>query len=603
LVNYITPAYEYSAAVAITQTSEEGCIEQTSPSYVKEGGFTISFTDTANDVAGAAINASALKAEVPAVQTASQTDTESAEKDINLMWLIIVLIAIFVAEVAIVVVYWAKRAKRELNKNTKATRTNSVALTALLASSILGWQLAVIIVLAAAIVFVLVLHIVHLFKISKSSGATADDDNEEGNGSEQTQPFMHEVIEDTFVSTEYQEEPIDEEYDDNAEGLSEEVKGNVVVDEDEEIDELAPVEYDVSVDDPTNSYDDDDGPYEAVADADVSEAAQTVAEQLALTDDEGDVSEVLKKVDYDKGIAYVTRYKKSFQARLIQSWDESKEYYSELKNEILSYKSVRSRVSWNYDCFSVGNTPIIKMDVRGKTLCVYFPLNPDDFAGTKYKVELSQIKKCEDVPCLYRMKNATRVSNAKELIADVMKKIGVERLARTRRDNYEFPYETTPRLVERGLAKEYLAKEKYDDFITRSNSEKEREENNEKQKQKRRDKAAVVRMRREEISVGDVAGLLTDAVAAEMVEDERSDRVYKGKKDIINVDTISENYGKGEIVNLESLKQKGLIAENVDFVKVLARGMLTKPLTVEAQDFSLEAIKMIVLTGGAAIKV
>ncbi len=36
-------------------------------------------------------------------------------------------------------------------------------------------------------------------------------------------------------------------------------------------------------------------------------------------------------------------------------------------------------------------------------------------------------------------------------------------------------------------------------------------------------------------------------------------------------------------------------------MKVLAKGSLNKPLIVEADDFSLEAVKMIALTGGRVI--
>ena len=49
------------------------------------------------------------------------------------------------------------------------------------------------------------------------------------------------------------------------------------------------------------------------------------------------------------------------------------------------------------------------------------------------------------------------------------------------------------------------------------------------------------------------------------------------------------------------MKEKGLIPQKTDFVKVLGRGMLDKHLIVEAQDFSADAVKMIVLTGGHAI--
>ena len=59
----------------------------------------------------------------------------------------------------------------------------------------------------------------------------------------------------------------------------------------------------------------------------------------------------------------------------------------------------------------------------------------------------------------------------------------------------------------------------------------------------------------------------------------------------------------GETVDLASLKAKGLVDPRAKSVKVLATGKINKPLTVKAQVFSATAVKMIVLTGGKAIKV
>jgi hypothetical protein len=118
---------------------------------------------------------------------------------------------------------------------------------------------------------------------------------------------------------------------------------------------------------------------------------------------------------------------------------------------------------------------------------------------------------------------------------------------------------------------------------------------------------------REEVEAEEVDNLLADDVAAVMVKDDRTaeekeeaqaernntvGHIDGSKKTIINVDQISANFEAGEVVNLQTLKDKGLIGPNIEYVKVLARGMLTKPLTVEAQDFSMQAVKMIVLTGG-----
>jgi ribosomal protein L18E len=71
-----------------------------------------------------------------------------------------------------------------------------------------------------------------------------------------------------------------------------------------------------------------------------------------------------------------------------------------------------------------------------------------------------------------------------------------------------------------------------------------------------------------------------------------------GRKTIVNLDDISAKFKEGEVVNLETMKERGLIGENVVYVKVLARGYLKKALTVEAQKFSEAAANEIVRMGG-----
>ena len=56
-------------------------------------------------------------------------------------------------------------------------------------------------------------------------------------------------------------------------------------------------------------------------------------------------------------------------------------------------------------------------------------------------------------------------------------------------------------------------------------------------------------------------------------------------------------------MDLATLKARGLLEAKVGSFKVLARGQLDKSLTVEANDFSLAAVKMIALTGGKVVRI
>lgn len=72
----------------------------------------------------------------------------------------------------------------------------------------------------------------------------------------------------------------------------------------------------------------------------------------------------------------------------------------------------------------------------------------------------------------------------------------------------------------------------------------------------------------------------------------------KSKRGTINIDTLSKAFAPNDVINIEVLKERGMLPKKVMEYKVLARGMLNKPLIVEANEFSLDAVKMIVLTGG-----
>jgi ribosomal protein L15 len=104
----------------------------------------------------------------------------------------------------------------------------------------------------------------------------------------------------------------------------------------------------------------------------------------------------------------------------------------------------------------------------------------------------------------------------------------------------------------------------------------------------------------EEISVEDVDTLMTDKVAEALLE-ESDELGGSGKMGIINVGVISTAFQAGDVVDLNALQQKGMIDGNVGRLKVLASGTLDKPLTIKAEAFSVQAIKMITLTGGHAV--
>ena len=127
-------------------------------------------------------------------------------------------------------------------------------------------------------------------------------------------------------------------------------------------------------------------------------------------------------------------------------------------------------------------------------------------------------------------------------------------------------------------------------------------EQEEKERRLAEERQKMEELQRIQVSVAEAKEIVSDETAETLIEtEEETEKIFGNKKDIINLDIISKNFEAGEEVTVNTLKEKHLIDKNVCFVKVLARGILDKPLIVKAQDFSLDAAKMIQLTGGKVV--
>lgn len=278
------------------------------------------------------------------------------------------------------------------------------------------------------------------------------------------------------------------------------------------------------------------------------------------------------------------RYNKSFTAKLIMSTNSIKQYYADLANELLSYDKVRNRISWTNSTFYMGRKTLSKFSIRGKTLYLYLALEPRHFQDSKFfATDESSVKKYENVPLRVKVKSRRGTKFAKELIEILMKKFGAVRAEQTatRVKLSDFPYDTAKNLLARGLIKLKTV-----DGQSVSDS----------------DRLVWADFeRRKQVAVTEAKVLISDEVAVSLIDD-GEDVVWAKPKGIVNIDTLSENYQANDTVTLQSLKEKKLVGNSVNFVKVLARGVLNKPLTVKLHEFSVDAVKMIVLTGGKAVR-
>lgn len=317
---------------------------------------------------------------------------------------------------------------------------------------------------------------------------------------------------------------------------------------------------------------------------------------VASSDDEdGDGERIIN------GEVVHVRYRTSFMSRLIQAEEPLQDYYSAVKNALLSYKGVKARTSWNFESFNKGRIQCAKLNIKGSAFQVYLGLDPKEYNANKYHfVDVSDKPKLDKVPMLLKVKSERGLKYALELIEEMMNKLEMEKFDAPEVD-YHMPYETTEALAARDLVKiilpsgvtldgdESLMKVDVGELIENSGSD---------------DKKETEHTEFLHVNAVEADAIISDEEAEakiEIVERVAADEsVADGKIFEINLDTICDNFEDGDVVNIHTLKEKDLIPDKAGRIKVLARGTMTKQLIIYADKFSLQAVKMITLAGGHA---
>ncbi len=76
--------------------------------------------------------------------------------------------------------------------------------------------------------------------------------------------------------------------------------------------------------------------------------------------------------------------------------------------------------------------------------------------------------------------------------------------------------------------------------------------------------------------------------------------IFRTEYAVVNLSSLEERFENGAVVDAESLKACGLIKKELDGVKVLGKGEITKALTVKVAAISKSAKAKIEAAGGKA---
>ena len=89
----------------------------------------------------------------------------------------------------------------------------------------------------------------------------------------------------------------------------------------------------------------------------------------------------------------------------------------------------------------------------------------------------------------------------------------------------------------------------------------------------------------EHIDAEEADAMISDSLAMKTANYESG--AGHGQQGIINIGVLDDNFNAHDVITLAVLKEKGLISSKVGRMKVLADGMLNKPLTIKSESYSI----------------
>ena len=313
-------------------------------------------------------------------------------------------------------------------------------------------------------------------------------------------------------------------------------------------------------------------------------------------EDENDGEEDNRDEDEDElftdektGERYHIRFNISYRARLTDLSDEVKQYYTELKNEILSYRGVKSRMSWRTESFRRGRVTLAKFAVRNKELCVYLALDPEQYMDTRFVFEsVRDVKLYENVPMLVYIRNELAAKKAKDLIADVMAR---EAIAKEATEEGEAGIEPT--------SYEYLNADSSTNARLRAGLLKIYADGPDAAVSASRVAAATIHyLSCPEITAEDAERDVSDEMLRAAVGKLERPGMFEEETGTVSIEQISKKFYQGDEVTPEKLVEQGLLGEDRNYVRIVGSGRLDKKLIIHAHAFDKTAAKMILLTGG-----
>ena len=170
----------------------------------------------------------------------------------------------------------------------------------------------------------------------------------------------------------------------------------------------------------------------------INSLIKSQSEKLEKTNQDIEIEEPVKFV---KNTVYVSsvddQISMSFVDKLFKSEYGTKQFYSEVKNELLSYEGIVSKIKRDYETFYLNNIPVAKFDIVDGELVVYFALDPTQYKKEEYHHEdVSKQKVFMPVPLKLTVNSIESLRHAKMFVRIIRKRERIKAVSNFIRTDY-----------------------------------------------------------------------------------------------------------------------------------------------------------------------
>ena len=111
----------------------------------------------------------------------------------------------------------------------------------------------------------------------------------------------------------------------------------------------------------------------------------------------------------------------AFELKMLDASNLQKYLYCEVKNELMSYRKVKSKTTVSGDVFRQGGYLLAKITLNGGKLRLHLALNPDEYNVRKYgHYDLSAVRAYSNIPTTLDLDATSMLKYAKLLISEAL---------------------------------------------------------------------------------------------------------------------------------------------------------------------------------------